>query len=203
MNKKIICKITELTVLICIALILHSCNKDGYLNCFNNMSCDINGEAYKDQDETLLPIEVPMTPWLKMWDDNDSCIIKFNAICRPTKNKESLHTYELYIRICDMALPIGVKHEISSSSILNKEFMKFYQAKSYYDSTNISYVEVYDDETDKYNLGDGYFEITSKENNTSSYHPYYYLGEINIKVKLPIDNADSTLNIKGKFRTEL
>jgi hypothetical protein len=196
MNKKIICKIAAFTAIVCIALMLHSCDKDGYMKCFNNMVCDINGEAYEDQDKFLFPFGTSMTPCVNIRSKNDSCTIIFYAICRPTKNKESLHTYEINIKINGKTLPLGGKYEISSS-ILDKGFKTCNEAIMYCDTSNISYVEVYDDSTDKNNLGDGYFEITSRNNKDS-----YYLGEVNIKVKLPIQNADSTLNIKGKFRIE-
>ena len=195
MNKRITCKIAAFTAITCIALMLYSCSKDDLWKCWAKTTCDINGVAYEDhQSIPFTPDYGNITPYV--WYGRSDTIITFRTDCSPTKNDKSLHSYYIELKFFNKVLKVGDKYEVYSSSIPQQKFSDYYDASWYYMSKEISYVGVKDDNTYKFNFGDGYITITSEKDND-------IYGDINIKVKLPIENVDSTLNIKGTFRATL
>jgi hypothetical protein len=190
MNK--IYKAVAITIL---AFAIQGCNKDDLWKCWAKTTCDINGVVYEDHQSTpLTPDYGNITPY--MWYDKSDSTITFRTDCSPTKNDKSLHSYDIELKFFNKALAVGEKYEVFSSSIPPKKISDYYDASWYYMSKGISYVSVTDDNTYEFNFGDGYITITSEKDKD-------IYGDINIKVKLPIENIDSTLNIKGTFRATL
>jgi len=190
--------LTKTIVYLFIPLLLISCSKDKneVWRSPAKLICDINGEAYIDNPLIFVTPGGKTTPELLYWSKGDYSIMTFYSTCRPKSEEKSLPIYTIDYQIFNSQITIGKKYPVTS--VPDMEYLVPLNTSFYYQENNISYATITDDNTGGLCFGNGYIMLTDLDSENK-----WAKGKIELKVKAPIENADSVLNIKGEFEVRL
>lgn len=189
-------KLIETILCLFILLSLVSCSKNNdWWKSSAKLVCDINGEAYIDNQPIFRTPDAPTTtPELWYVSKGDTSIITLFSICEPKDETKSLPEYDIAYQIFD-SLIIGKKYPVTS--VPDMEYLVPLNTNFYYQNNKISYATITNGSTGGICFGNGSITLTSID------HENWAHGEIELKVRAPIKDKDSLLNIKGEFNAKL
>lgn len=192
-------KLAETIICLFIPLLLISCNKDKneIWRSPAKLICDINGEPYIDNPLIFVAPGGKTTPELSYVKRNNYSILNFSSKCIPKNEAGGLAEYSIDYQIFDFSLEnIGKKYLVTT--VPDKEYLVPIDTRFYYQDHNISHAIIMDWTTGGFCFGNGYIMLTELDNKSK-----WAKGKIELKVKAPIENKDSVLNIKGEFKALL
>jgi hypothetical protein len=182
-------------IILLMPLLLTSCHKKIWSSPVK-MEGDINGEPYVDNSPLYDGFGGKSTPWLSYDKIDNVCILSFLSNYKPKKHDKWMSEYSIIYTIFNFSLnDIGKKYMVKKIS--GQDYLVSRDSiQKYYTANKISNACIVCAGGDCF--GEGYIMLTHIDNNGE-----WIKGEIQLQVKIPMEKADTLLNIKGEFNVLL